>query len=378
MMVILAWGSTCLLRSSPMLGAFATGAFLVLLDWINFTTLPIWGTAQSFVRCWSSYPNLILFVSFTGMTGIIFALGTLQALLVTIIVHPQQRPRRITAAVAIILVLTVMNLTVRYQQPIGKLKVAAIGWTSTSGDPQTDDFDMLFAQPVAKAAQAGARLIVSPEIGFWMADNEELERFRQVARRHNVYLAVGYFHSIQRENRLFFMTPQGQVAAEYTKTFLTPFEKFNRGDGTLKVIDIDGVRVGGMICQDDNFTRLSRDYSRQSVAVVAVPTLDWSTVKNAHLQNSIYRAVESRYAIVRAAADGISVIVSPMGRVLACRDHFQEGPGVIVAEVPVYSQRTTFGVLGHWPVAAGLVFLIVYVVWNFMKTKRRYVKNDSL
>ena len=168
------------------------------------------------------------------------------------------------------------------------------------------------------------------------------------------------------------MNPQGTVLCEYTKTYLTPFEKYNKGSGKLEKIDVDGVAVGAMICQDDNFTRFSREYGRKQIGVVAVPTLDWRQVSDAHFQSSIHRAIESRYAIVRAASDGISAVISPTGQVLARRDHFKEGPGPIVAEVPVYAHTTLFSRTGHWPVALSLLFLTIYI-WR----KRGYLLDSS-
>jgi len=88
LMIALAWCSAYLLRRGTVLSSFAVGALLVLLDWANFTVLPMWGEAQSLGRCWSSYPYLIQFTSITGITGIIFVLGTLQALVVNFALWP--------------------------------------------------------------------------------------------------------------------------------------------------------------------------------------------------------------------------------------------------------------------------------------------------
>ena len=57
------------------------------------------------------------------------------------------------------------NIAIRSERPVDKMKVAAVGWTYTGSaddvNPQTvEGFDCLFARPVAKAAEAGARLIV--------------------------------------------------------------------------------------------------------------------------------------------------------------------------------------------------------------------------
>ncbi|GAI75492.1 unnamed protein product, partial [marine sediment metagenome] len=355
--MIFAWASAWLLRRSAVGGALAVGALLTVLDWVNFTAVPIWGTAQSFARPWSQHPGLILFVSFTGITGILFMLGTAQALVVNIIVRPKQRLRLLTAGVAVGLIFLTANVIVRTRPATARLKVAAVGWTSKDlveyGDVHNrDGFAKLFAQPVAQAAGLGARLIVFPEMGFYLARSngaELLERFGQIARRHDVFLAIGCFREAEQENRLLFISPQGTIVAEYTKTHLTPFEDSRKGNGRPVIIDVEGVRVGGMICQDDNFTSLSRGYGRRRTSLVAVPTLDWRVVRNVHFQSSIHRAIESRYAIVRAAANGISAIISPMGRVLARRDHFEQGSGAIVAEAPLYADRTFFSILGHWP-----------------------------
>ena len=69
------------------------------------------------------------------------------------------------------------------------------------------------------------------------------------------------------------------------------------------------------------------------VQIVAVPTLDWAAVKDAHFQGSIHRAIESRYVIVRAAINGISAVVSARGEVIAEMDHVENGAGYVVAEI---------------------------------------------
>lgn len=86
-------------------------------------------------------------------------------------------------------------------------------------------------------------------------------------------------------------------------------------------------------------------------------------MKDVHLENSLFRAVENDYAVVRAASDGASAIVSPRGEVLARRDHFDAGPAVIVADVSLGGGRTLFARLGDWvPIAAALVLLALLVL----------------
>ncbi len=380
--IVLAWGSAYLLRRGTILSSFAVGALLVVLDWANFTVLPMWGEAQSFGRCWSSYPYLIQFTSLTGITGIIFVLGTLQALTVNFMTRPKLRVRLFVAAMMLLVICLAANIAIRSEKPVDKLKVAAVGWTYTGSanevNPQTaEGFEYLFAGPIVQAAQTGARLIVSGELGFYIDQHDRakwLERFGAIARKGNVFLVIGYLNAELNEDRLLFMNPEGVMLSEYTKTYLIPFEGYRRGTGQISFIEIEGVRVGGMVCQDDNFTSLSRKCGRGGAGVVAVPTLDWAQVKSAHFQSSIHRAIESRYAVVRAAINGISAIISPTGEVLAQQDHFTDGPGFIIADVPVYETRTLFSRLGHWPVIVSVVFLAMCIGRDFL---RRISKNQG-
>lgn len=371
-MMVLSCGWHYLLRRRVVWASLAAGAFLVVVDWVNFTALPMWGTSQSLVRCWSEWPKCIQFATLTGITGISFVLGSLQAMGVYAIIRPKLR--RLLAMVAAVIVFGVVgvNTAFRRQRPRRTMVVAAVGWiTGESADfldvHSDDGFEELFAQPIAQAAERGAKLVVSGEMGFHIDKHtysEWMARFADVCREHDLWLVVGYFNRSVDENRLLFMNPAGEVVGEYAKTYLTPFENCNRGDGQLKIVDIDGVRVGGMICQDDNFTCLTRDYGRKAVGVMAVPTLDWFTVKDVHLQTTIHRAIESRQSIVRATINGTSAIISPAGEVLAKCDHFRDGAGMICAEVDIIAQRTVFARSGHWPVIVSLVFLAYYIGKN--------------
>ncbi len=377
-MVIIAWASGKLLKKSGVSGAFAAGALFVLADCINFTALPIWGTAQSLVRPWSHYPGLIQFVSLTGITGIIFVLGSLQALAVKFVISPTLRRKSLVLIITIVLIIFAANVAIRLQKPIGRLKVAAVGWTTDDreqyGEVYSENgFETLLAGPIADAAEKGARLIVCPEGTLWFSETQRkdwLEKLAAITRKHDVFLAIGCIDTTNNKNKMMFISPSGDCSGEYTKTHLTYFENFIKGDARPTRIDVDSYAVGAMICQDDNFTDLSRKYGRMGVSLVAVPTWDWLQVKDAHLQNSIYRSIESRYAIVRAGLNGISAIVSPDSRILAKKDHFKQGPGFITAEVPLYSSRTLFSRFGHWPAIPSAVFLVIYSCFRYRHSQR--------
>ncbi len=379
--VIFSVAGAGLVRRYCLAGAVMVGALFVVLDWLNFTLVPFFATAQSITRCWSKYPTVIAFSSLTGITGISFVVVTLQALTATAIVNKQYRRKAALIIAVLIVAVGVSDLYVLSYKPVGTMKVAAVGWLSDS-DIQVQSeagFDALFERPCIEAARKGADLVVTPELAFIFSGTNKsywFDLFKRIADENNMYLVVGYGDLNADEDKLVVIDDEGRVAAEYLKTYLTPFENFNRGTGEVIDVTIEGHRIGTMICQDDNFISISRAYGKIKTAVVAVPTLDWYQVKDAHFQSSIHRAIESRYAVVRAAIDGISAIISPTGKVLASMDHFKQGPGYVTAEVPLYSQVTLFSRAGHWPVVLSVLVLIIYVPiglkkqFTFMDDKR--------
>jgi len=372
LLVALCTGMAYFLPRHPVLGPLAFGAFWYVLDWVNYTLIPVWGMAQSFARSWTAYPFAIQFISVTGISGVLLVVGALQGLAAHLICgrltyRPLPRSAIIASAV-IVTVIAAINFYGLSLEPAGTFRVAAAGWVfddrSAEVDPhRPEGFETLFAEPARLAAQQGAKLFTSGEMGFYIADHERAEwdeRFADVARQTGMWLVVGYYNVSAEANRLFFMSPGGRIVHEYTKTHLTPFEPGHPGTGDLKSVDVDGIRIGAMICQDDNFSGLTRRCGRAGAKLVLCPTADWWTIKDAHLQAVRARAIEGRCAIARGAACGISAIISPHGRFLARRDHYKDGPGFIVADIPVYPGVTFFSRFGHTPALFAAMITLLY------------------
>jgi apolipoprotein N-acyltransferase len=370
-----------------LLGPAAVGAAWYILDWVNYTVVPIWGMAQSFGRSWTAYPLAIQFISITGISGVLFVIGTLSGLGAYIIVLRSKQDKVIVppsgqgafvraelSAGLIVLLLVCVNAGIWFQKPTGLLKVAAAGWVFDSSNSEinpnnSDGFEKLFAGPAKEAAAKGARIFTTGELGFYIADHERdewLEQFAQVARDNELWLVVGYFNITEDENRLFFMSPEGAIIHEYAKTYLTPLEAGQKGNGDLKTVQVDGLTVGAMICQDDNFSKLTRYYGNLKADIVLCPTADWWTIKDAHLQAVRARTIECGYGIVRGAACGISSVISPRGEVLDIHDHYKNGPGTVIDDISVVRGKTLFSRYGHWPslTVAGLIIACSLVILN--------------
>jgi apolipoprotein N-acyltransferase len=364
----------------------AVGAAWVILDWVNFTAIPFWGMAQSFARAWTAYPFAIQFISITGITGILFVIGTLSGLAAhAITLRSAPRPVILTAIFSLLL-LVIIDTFVWIQKPVATVRVAAAGWvfdesTSELNPNEAEGFEEWFAVPARQAAAQGAHIFTTGEMGFYIADHERKERieqFARIARDNNLWLIIGYFNVTVFENRLFFMSPEGEVVHEYTKVNLIPFEPGQKGDGDLKTVEVDGLTIGAMVCQDDNLSKLTRHYGKLKADVVFSPTEDWTTVKYAHLQAVRARAIENNYGIARGCAGGISAIISPRGKILAKIDHYNSGPGFVIADIPAYKRKTIFAYFGHGPslVAAGVCIGLCEIYRR--KEKRRLFSNEMI
>ena len=353
----------------PIGGPLAVGAVWYILDWVNYTAVPIWGMAQSFARSWTAYPFAIQFISITSITGVLLVIGTAQGFAAWWIVFPKKRRQPTIAIIALTVIVLVCNTIVWYQKPINVLRVAAAGWIFDDKYSEIDPhkpkgFETLFAKPARQAAAEGARIFNTGEMGFYIAAHERdewIQRFSQVAQETGMWLVVGYFNLGEDQNRVFFMNPQGDIVGEYTKTYKTPLEPGKKGNGDLKTIEVDGVTVGAMICHDDNYSKMTRTYGKLKADIVLCPTMDWRTVNTAHLQAVRARAIECNIAIVRGAVGGTSAAISNRGRLLAQKNHYKQGPGLVIADVPLNENITFFSRFGHAPLIAAASLILVFL-----------------
>ena len=352
-----------LLRGPPVLAAFAVGGAAVCVEWIDVSAVPIWGTAQAFTRVWSAFPAGIQLVSLTGILGIVFVLVTAQALVVAL---PSSSGRRAALALALLALAVVALDYAGWTRPADRtLRVAAIGWVDETLAPSelaSDQalLDGIVAPALRDAAHQGARLAVLPETAFAVDDPAPLlAEIGELAQETGLVIAVGYFARRTNDNRVAFIGPGGRLGDEYRKTHLIAFlETYQAGDGTPVVVDVAGVKVGVLVCQDDNFSDLARGLARAGAEVIAVPTRDWREVKDEHLGNARFRPVENRVGMVRAAANGISAVISGRGELVAERDHFSQGAGLVIADLPVRESGTLYRRVGDWlALAVGLLLV---------------------
>jgi apolipoprotein N-acyltransferase len=349
-------------------GAFAVGAVVALVEWIATHAIPIWGTAQSFVRVWSESPWAIQFVDITGGTGIVFVLVSAQAVVVRLLRKTLSPRRGLTSLAVMFGLITLYNAARWFEPPISHLRVAAIGWVDDdmplgARTPSPQVVETMVIPLVRKAVDQGAALVVCPEAPFMTTTQTRdllLEPLFMLAQQRDVALAIGYFDRTHDDNRVVLIDRKGAHPIEYRKTHRVPFiERYQAGDGTRVDWQVRGNAVGAMICQDDNFEDLASGYGRDRRSIVLVPTNDWHAVKDYHYENSRMRPIENRYGVIRAATNGISAVLSARGQVLAASDHFADGAGVVMADLPIYRSSSCFA----WARYAFPICCLAFLLW---------------
>ncbi|MGF1343535.1 carbon-nitrogen hydrolase family protein [Streptomyces flavovirens] len=161
----------------------------------------------------------------------------------------------------------------------------------SSGRPGFVEHNLgLIDEAAGRAAAAGARLLVCSELfltGYALgddlpslaepADGPSAQAVSELCARHGIAVLYGY---PERSGELVFnatrlVGPDGTALADYRKTHLFgPFEQrwFTPGDRPVVQAELDGVRIGLLICYDVEFPENVRAHALAGTGLLLVPT----------------------------------------------------------------------------------------------------------
>jgi apolipoprotein N-acyltransferase len=227
--------------------------------------------------------------------------------------------------------------------------------------------DALIAGSI-REARRGARIVLWSEwIGGGTDEdaNALIARAREVARRENIYLAMGVGivypgENRPMENRLIVIAPSGEIVINHIKYGATFLQGLLQGDGVLQTIDTPYGKLSGVICWDADFPIVVRQAGNKQVDILLVPNGEpLRALAQLRAQMHTFRAIENGFSLVRQDQDkGLSIVVDPYGRILASTDVWAAGERSIVAQVPTHGVRTLYAVIGDalgWLSVAGFV-----------------------
>lgn len=200
-------------------------------------------------------------------------------------------------------------------------------------------------------------------------------------RRNNI---VEYYVSA------YLVSPQRKTISRYDKVHLVPYGEYVPlkkwvpflGKIVAHVGDfIPGKKgatlpwkndnLGIQICYEIIFPGLSRAMVNHNATLLVNITNDaWfgqTSGPYQHFSMTVFRAVENRRSLARAANTGISGFVDPVGRILAATPLMQEA--VVTQTVPLIKEKTIytrFGDVFAWACLALVLSVILFKVGRYM------------
>ena len=179
-----------------------------------------------------------------------------------------------------------------------------------------------YAAAVSGLARQGAKVVVLPE-KIARLDRAAADRLRarlgHVASDNAVYLLAGValFESDHRGNRAWLFAPNGELIADYAKHHLIPGLEASFTPGRELIVRSVGTgRLGIAICRDMDFPALGRRYAALGANALLVPAWDFDRDAWSHARMAILRGVESGFAVVRAARNGLLTVSDRYGRIV--------------------------------------------------------------
>jgi apolipoprotein N-acyltransferase len=191
--------------------------------------------------------------------------------------------------------------------------------------------------------------------------------FGKLAKETGGYIEIGVARimSSHAANQERLYSPQGELVATYDKHHLLPPGENRFTPGTQRAV-IPGISGtwGLEICKDMDFPGLSRQYSRDGVALLVVPASDFVDDGWLHGRMAILRGVESGLSIARSAKLGILTTTDDRGRVLAERNTIGPSFSTVIGNIPVRHDSTFYSRFGNWFawVCVALLFVSLFLI----------------
>ncbi len=349
-------------RSGPLLALLAYPLLLVAFDYL-LSLLSPHGSAGNFAYSQADVLPLIQLASLTGPWGIDFLLALVPSAL-ALAWRYRSSPRLRTAS----LLAALLPLALALSFGAWRLGQPARGAPLNVGLAASDDLVPHFAATseeealgvlsaygamVERLAGEGATWIVLPEklVGVTPAyEGAVRAKLGTLARDRGLTLVAGInrLSPPPLGNQAWVFGPQGDTLLTYDKQHLLPaFESRYRTGSSLGLIDTPAGRLGVAICKDLDFPALGRAYARAGAVALLVPAWDFGPDGWLHSRMAVLRGVESGFAVVRAAAEGLLTVTDAKGRVMG-EARTGDGPVTLASHVTVGTGPTLYARLGDW------------------------------
>ncbi len=310
---------------------------------------------------------LIQIADITGVYGISFLIALTNVVLFQIIrggvrKEPAAYPTKSAAALFILMALTLGYGFYRLNksdlgEPVKVVLVQGNIPQDVKWDPSFQEKTVgIYEKLSRKACATGGNLVIWPESAlpfYFQSEDKYAARVKALAAELKSCLVVGSpayekeGDRIRYLNSAFLLSPTGAVLGRSDKMHLVPFgeyvplqkllpfvNKLVAGIGDFsagtKVMPLNTGKgeIGVLVCFEGIFPELARDYVRAGSRLLVSITNDaWfgrSSAPYQHLSMTVFRAVENRVPLVRAANTGISSIIDSKGHIRGMTPLFEE------------------------------------------------------
>ncbi|MFH1305244.1 MAG: apolipoprotein N-acyltransferase [Candidatus Omnitrophota bacterium] len=347
---------------------------------------------------YSQYKDIYLIqvADITGAYGVSFLIVAVNAAMFGLCIRSARRKAYLAVALVFLIMTTVYGVyRVNERHVRGSARISVV----QGNIPQQHKWDMVFAEEIVEKYEAMTRLAVEndPDMIIWpetaypyLVKNDDPAAcdIAELAFETDTPIMAGVVYGDDGTyyNGAVLFSRKGDLESVYRKTHLVPFgeyvpfEKklaflrkyidkpigdFESGNEytlfPLKVLrsavtedgaktrQIDFYKFGVLICFEDVFPYVAREFTRAGADFLVNITNDaWfgeTAAAKQHLMASVFRAVENKVPVIRAANTGISCFVEPTGRILPGvrsgeKDIFVEG--FATEDVRMYAGRTCY------------------------------------
>jgi apolipoprotein N-acyltransferase len=345
-----------------LLTAFLAASAWVGQEWIRGWLFTGFGWNSLGVALHGTWP-LIQIAEFTGVTGLSFVIAFANIIAVTtpirLFLEAKTREVRphfdVTLTLAGIVGLLTFGLYSVQNRPITTpLRIAAV----QAEIPQQEKFDLEFSSQIfqrfTRLSQIALRSSPTPNLLIWpessmpepvrdpnTESNEFVTEF-SASSKTDLLLGTLDVEAGRDYNAAVLISGATQQMQVYRKVHLVPFGEyiplrhsfplfaavagrwvpgdFDAGkDYTVFRLTNSDVRIAPLICFEDTIGELTRQFVIRGANLLVDVTNDaWflhSSGSHQHLANAIFRCVETRRPMVRAANTGVTCFVNDLGRV---------------------------------------------------------------
>ena len=408
--------------------AFILAAAWTTLEWLRGWVFSGFGWNGLGVALHDNWP-LIQITELTGVAGLSFVVAFANVIVITtayrLVVEARTRVMRphfdFTVTMAAIVGVLIFGLRATQVSPSTRpLRVAAV----QSNVPQDQKFDPEFTRRIfdqfRRLSEIALRSNPPPDLLVWpessmpgpvLADEQSHKFVMDLAASSETDLLLGTIDVDKQNvyNAAILISDGGDRIQIYRKVHLVPFGEYVPGrhrvpllarivgdqvpgdfkegsEYTVFTLTDGNTHVAPLICFEDTIGELTRqfvlpsDTSPGANVLVDMTNDGWfqrSAGSHQHLANAIFRAVETRRPMIRAANTGVTCFINQFGRIIQIlRDDtgstFTEGVLSGEVKVPTEQELTFYARHGELfaKVCAGITLVSVLLLFGVRRWKR--------